>query len=198
MQGLPSIPYLIGLENLGDGHNVNVRWYSLADETYVCYKLSDAPASDWEYIEVDNDLSEYVVSGLISNTSYKFKIAVQYDDVYLESQTQEITTYTMSAEEEQIADNISFGCFPNPFNPAKSKANIFFTVKTNSFINVEIYNLKGQKVKTLAKDKFSVGSHIINWDGKDENGKPVNSGIYLFNLQTTDRKTVFGKLVLIK
>ena len=88
------------------------------------------------------------------------------------------------------------GCFPNPFYSANSKVNISFAVKNTSFVTVEIYNLKGQKVKTLANGEFNAGSHIVNWNGKDENNVSVGSGIYLYKLKT-DNFSLAKKMILM-
>jgi flagellar hook assembly protein FlgD len=51
-----------------------------------------------------------------------------------------------------------------------------------SNIKLEIYDLLGRKVRTLTKVQFSAGSHEIEWNGLDDNGKSVGSGIYIFVL----------------
>lgn len=86
MDGLPSFTYLIEVQNFGI-ESVKLNWDNVTapDELYVCYKQFDAPAIDWEYIEVENNSSEYILSGLEDGEMYKFKIASEFGDVYLES-----------------------------------------------------------------------------------------------------------------
>jgi hypothetical protein len=69
--------------------------------------------------------------------------------------------------------------YPNPFNPSTW---ISFTVPRLSNIKLEIYDLLGRKVRTLTKVQFSAGSHEIEWNGLDDDGKSVGSGIYIFVL----------------
>ena len=69
---------------------------------------------------------------------------------------------------------------PNPFNPS---TRISFNVSSpGKNLSLAIYNLRGQKVKTLADGSFEKGSHSLVWDGLDDNGRPVASGIYTYRL----------------
>jgi hypothetical protein len=83
--------------------------------------------------------------------------------------------------------------YPNPFNPATA---IQFSLKTPSRINLTIYNLLGQIVKTLAHRSESMGTHILIWDGTDEYHRPVASGMYVYRLQT-DQASIQKKMLLI-
>jgi len=71
--------------------------------------------------------------------------------------------------------------FPNPFNP---KTNISFSLPLAQAARINIYNLKGQLVKKLLDAKLPAGTNTISWDGRDDNGKPVSSGIYSYRLQS--------------
>jgi len=86
--------------------------------------------------------------------------------------------------------------YPNPFNP---NTTISFNLNTESTENTElvIYNLKGQKVRQLFSDQLSTGQHSVLWNGDDEFGKPVSSGIYLYKLKSGNfQKT--RKMILMK
>jgi hypothetical protein len=86
--------------------------------------------------------------------------------------------------------------YPNPFNPSttisyKLPANVKNPI-------IEIFNIKGQKVKTLADNQFTPGSHSVVWNGKDESGKPVSSGIYFYKLQVNGKMESMKKCLLLK
>jgi len=85
--------------------------------------------------------------------------------------------------------------YPNPFNPS---TNIKFSINdiTNPY-TLNIYNLKGQLVKTLVKGNLEKGTHNIIWDGTDDNGNPVSSGIYLYSL-SNGKSNQIKRMVLIK
>jgi hypothetical protein len=84
--------------------------------------------------------------------------------------------------------------FPNPFNP---ETTLFFSLSTEQEIELTVYNLKGQKVKQLAKGQFPSGKNSVVWNGTDDNGKQVGSGLYFYKLKTSE-KTVSKKMLLLK
>jgi hypothetical protein len=69
--------------------------------------------------------------------------------------------------------------FPNPFNP---ETQIQFSLAEDTRVNLTVYDLLGKEVKTLINDIRSQGSHTVAWDGKDNAGKKVASGLYLYKL----------------
>jgi hypothetical protein len=84
--------------------------------------------------------------------------------------------------------------YPNPFNPTTA---IAYTLQKKAMVNLEIYNLLGQKVKTLVSDYQSPGLHRIFWDGKNDQDKTVASGIYFYRL-VVDEVAQAKKMVLMK
>lgn len=72
------------------------------------------------------------------------------------------------------------GNFPNPFNPTTS---INYSLKEAGAVKIEIYNLKGQLVKTLVNEIKNAGNHNIIWNGQDAQGRAVSSGIYLYRME---------------
>ncbi len=114
--------------------------------------------------------------------------------------------------ENIITKPILHGNYPNPFNPAVAGAGrspattISFNLTANDAKNakVEIYNIKGQRIKTLecinrvdTKATESLSHYSVTWDGKDENDKPVSSGIYFYKLKT-GKKELTRKMLLLK
>ena len=85
--------------------------------------------------------------------------------------------------------------FPNPFNPETTIS--FDIAQTSSSVSIDIYNIKGQKVKTLVDDIFEVGKHTITWNGTDGNNKSVSSGIYFYKMKT-EKYLATKKMILMK
>jgi len=85
--------------------------------------------------------------------------------------------------------------YPNPFNPTTTIS--FSVLQTSSFVTLGIYNLKGQKVKTLINETLAAGEHSVVWDGRDENNKSVSSGVYFYRLKTR-QQVITKKMLLIK
>ena len=84
--------------------------------------------------------------------------------------------------------------YPNPFNPATT---INYSLKENSKVSLNIYNIKGQKVKQLISDQLSIGQYSVVWNGRDDNGKLVSSGIYFYKMKTYNHEQT-KKMILIK
>ncbi|RMF57163.1 MAG: T9SS C-terminal target domain-containing protein, partial [Calditrichaeota bacterium] len=91
--------------------------------------------------------------------------------------------------------------YPNPFNPVTS---IHFliphtTLRASGADNVQllIYDLLGRKVKTLLNTVLPAGEHTVQWDGTDDAGQPVGSGIYLYQLKF-GKNIQTRKMVLIR
>jgi hypothetical protein len=83
---------------------------------------------------------------------------------------------------------------PNPFNP---ETTIEYSIKEDSNVQIEIYNIKGQKVQTLVNEIREAGYHTVIWNGKDNNGKPVSSGLYFYRMQTDNFQKI-RKMILLK
>lgn len=84
--------------------------------------------------------------------------------------------------------------FPNPFNPTTT---ISYDIPHSGDIALEIYNILGARIRTLADGHAAQGSYTTLWDGKDNKGRPVASGVYFARLRSGDQvKTI--RLVLVK
>ncbi|MCK5051126.1 MAG: T9SS type A sorting domain-containing protein [Candidatus Cloacimonetes bacterium] len=83
---------------------------------------------------------------------------------------------------------------PNPFNP---HTRISFDLMDDAQVSLEIFNMKGQKVKQLINSQFSAGQHSAIWNGKDDNNKTVSSGIYFYKFKTGDYQAT-KKMLLLK
>jgi len=70
----------------------------------------------------------------------------------------------------------AFSCFPNPFT---SETYLQFDVEGTSEISINIYNLQGQLIKSVADSKFETGHYEMMWDGTNDLGSPVNPGVYV-------------------
>ncbi|MEW6412731.1 MAG: M28 family peptidase [Candidatus Zixiibacteriota bacterium] len=73
--------------------------------------------------------------------------------------------------------------YPNPFNPT---TRISYSVPRRAHVTLEVYNILGQKVTTLVDESKAAGNYTISWDGSDERGGKVATGIYFYKLQAGD------------
>ncbi len=84
--------------------------------------------------------------------------------------------------------------FPNPFNP---ETEISYELPKDAHVTLTVYNLLGQRVKTLVDESQGVGRHNVRWGGRDDSGEEVASGVYFYKIQAGDF-TVTKKMVLIR
>lgn len=104
-------------------------------------------------------------------------------------------TQVLHASHENILHKIELvGNFPNPFNP---ETEIMFQLSGAMPVELSIYNIKGQKVRTLIKEEKEAGIHSIVWNGTDNDNKSVASGIYFYRM-ITDEVTESKKMLLLK
>jgi hypothetical protein len=84
--------------------------------------------------------------------------------------------------------------YPNPFNPS---TRVDYSVPVNSKISIEVFNIIGQKVKTLVDGNVTAGNHVVTWDGTSENGSKVSSGVYFYRL-TAENEVIVKRMTLTK
>jgi hypothetical protein len=84
--------------------------------------------------------------------------------------------------------------YPNPFNPHTA---IRYSVGEPSFIEIAVYNVAGKRVRTLVSARMPEGTYQTSWDGTDDRGAPVASGVYLCQMQAGSQ-AIQRKLVLLR
>ncbi|MCF7793819.1 MAG: T9SS type A sorting domain-containing protein [Candidatus Cloacimonetes bacterium] len=84
--------------------------------------------------------------------------------------------------------------YPNPFNPSTT---ISYNLKEAAEVELEIFNVKGQKVRTLVQEHQNAGEHQVTWQGKDDNFRNVSSGVYFYKMKSGNLTTT-KKMILLK
>ena len=84
--------------------------------------------------------------------------------------------------------------YPNPFNTSTT---INFSIPGPAAVDLAIFNLAGQKVSTLVSGELNSGAHAVSWDGRDDAGRSLASGVYLYRLDAGELRQ-HRKLLLIK
>ncbi len=84
--------------------------------------------------------------------------------------------------------------FPNPFNPSTT---IRFEIPQKSDVKLQIYNSLGEKIRTLINGSVIAGSRSVTWNGTDEQGRPVSSGMYFYQL-ITDNFSQAKRMILLQ
>ncbi|MBT5420436.1 MAG: T9SS type A sorting domain-containing protein, partial [Candidatus Cloacimonetes bacterium] len=125
---------------------------------------------------------------------YTYYVTGLYEQ-YESDASNEVIVDLTEADDPLIPTNtVLIGNYPNPFNP---ETKIEFSLLEAGNVDVVIYNIKGEKVKKLVDGKMVAGFHSAVWNGKDDNGKKVASGVYLYRFKTAGIDQT-KKMMLIK
>ena len=84
--------------------------------------------------------------------------------------------------------------YPNPFNPTTT---IEYSLDKADDVTINVYSVTGELVRTLTNASMSAGSHKVTFNGLDNNGNPLSSGVYFYSLQTSNR-SITKKMILMK
>ena len=197
-------PYLVS-----DGTNFMVFWedYANGDESELKAQLMDENGGmTWPEtgFTICSELRNQNEPKSVNDGEYSYVI---WEDTRSSGKTdiynvyiQKVKFEPVDADDTQIhvSGNILMQNYPNPFNPTTT---IDFNLTENTFVTLEIFNIKGQKVKTLVADNMQAGYHSMVWNGKNNAGKSVSSGIYFSNFGTNNENsdyTSVKKMLLLK
>ncbi len=110
-----------------------------------------------------------------------------------------LTVLGLSAgNDTQLLSDGLIGNYPNPFNPSTT---ISFNLNQDAHVVLSIINTRGQKVRTLVNNDKITGQHQVVWDGRDNNGKIVASGVFFSTLDIVGKDLDFTsvkKIILLK
>jgi hypothetical protein len=91
------------------------------------------------------------------------------------------TTTGIVAQRNQVTKSFElFQNYPNPFNP---ETEIHYQLPKPTHVTLKIFNALGHEIRILVDQTKQPGSYIVRWDGKDNFGKPVSSGLYFYTLR---------------
>jgi len=106
------------------------------------------------------------------------------------------TPLPVHADDREIVPMVSQlrANFPNPFNPSTT---ISFDVAKEGNVQIEVFNIRGQKVKTLLNETRGIGNHSVVWEGTDNHGRILSSGVYFYRM-TTGEFSQTRRMLLLK
>jgi hypothetical protein len=131
------------------------------------------------------DSTFYIFNGAESNTTYYWRVRAQNNGA-ISGWSSEwrfatgIITGVKNSLPERLPRYVLHQNYPNPFNP---ETEIRFALPQVDHIVLKIFNIFGEEIRTLANEPHEAGSHAVRWDGNDERGNPVASGMYLYQLR---------------
>jgi DNA-binding transcriptional regulator YhcF (GntR family) len=101
---------------------------------------------------------------------------------------------SQSSETTPAESHIMAESYPNPFNP---ETQIDYTLSVSEKVQIQIYNITGQLIRTFDQGYQPAGSYSLRWDGRNENGDPAASGVYLYRIEAGPY-TLTNRMVLLK
>ena len=169
---------------------LNFIWY-LVDMPFECFNLLPASEQGFVNFDIPADYDWYCI----------FANNRRLNNLQNVCGSAKLYSYEPTGVEEQEVEQTSFSLlqnYPNPFSASTMFS--FFTTKNTKDTKITIYNIKGQKVKQfeIHPDYNREKINEVVWNGKDNNGRTVSSGIYFYQLKVGNKVTDSKKCLLLR
>ncbi len=157
--------------------------YRVGDDFSIAYR------GNLDSVFAKNDKIQTII-GIGNYSFYNYKLDPRNDDDVIGHLPASVKNKTNRFElSYDLKQN-----YPNPFNPATT---ISYRVGNKGLVELTIYNMLGQKIRTLVNEVRNAGRYVVQWDGRNNNGQLVASGLYFYSLKAGDFiKT--NKMVLLR
>ncbi len=165
-----------------DGDEITYQWTTPEDII-----LDDPNSMQPSFIAPDvSEDTSYIINlvvndGLVNSEPDEVEITVLWDGVKVDDNSINVSKFNLNN-------------FPNPFNP---ETMIKFSLKTPEKILIEVYNIRGEIVRTLVNAELEADFHEVLWNGKDNDGKRVSSGVYFYKMEAGNYQET-KKMILMK
>jgi hypothetical protein len=204
-------PVRIAFVHLGNENSTNVNKLKLDGIQVIQPDIRPENLVGFRIYRNYEGYGEMILPNILSSTVQliygeniiSMKKIYNISDEYIESPFSNTIYVNGTTNENEIItltkNTILHNNYPNPFNPSTT---IQFTVgnellSKESFISIDIFNIKGQRVKTLISGYYPTGTHSVVWNGDDINGKQVSSGLYFYRMIKDDFSSI-KKMILMK
>ena len=161
---------------------------------FAFYETKDGGLS-WENLEVDCDCPISGITcmrGQAENNDFVIYLGTQHNGIFINRAP---LTRLPSRSNPGLPQNIVlYPNYPNPFNP---QTTIVFETASREKVSLTIYDINGRRIRRLLNTNLSAGRHSVQWDGCDDSGRLVASGIYVVTLKP-GKRALYQKIVLAK
>jgi hypothetical protein len=161
------------------------------------YTVKRSNSSDGEFTVIAAGIAEPTFSdtGVTGGETYYYVVSAV--NVFNESLNSTVASATperpVGVETKPSAFSLSLSCYPNPFN---SSTNISYSLPEDSWVTLQIYNMLGQRVAILVDTQVTAGNHSLMWNGRNDHGESISSGLYLVHLNSINGSLIY-KIVLL-
>ncbi len=183
-------------EAVTQGLDILVTWDEPATRDFSHYKVYRNLSMIADDIMVTSYLDPDVPNG-----TYSYNVRAVYSGGYQSALSTDAVIEHVQVNSNEVlipANTELIGIYPNPFNP---ETTISYNLNEDSRVSLFIYNIKGQKVRSLVNGQIQAGYHTVTWNGKNENGENVSSGIYFSIFDAVNKEkdyTSVKKVILLK
>ena len=174
------------------GKAVRLEWKTASESSNTGFNIHRSRSSAGKYEKINSQLiaarrdGEYVFvdNGVEAGGRYYYKL----EDIDLDgnSSFHGPVNIEVTAPQEYVLEQN----YPNPFNPTTQ---LRYALPHSGHVTLSIYNSLGQEVRRLVDLEQPAGYHIVTWNGRDQKGKPVPSGVYHYRLQVGDPSAGSGQ-----
>ena len=191
--GVP--PGLMVLQSSPAG--VELQWGPSQDDDFQFFQVYRSTTGDVTNVPpyanvVDN---HFVDNNVQAGQTYYYAVKAVDANGNQSDFSQVVNTTVVSVDNHQIPDHYALeNAYPNPFNPSTV---IRFALPEDADVTLVIYNMLGQKVRTLVQNHLQAGYQSVVWDGKADNGRQLGSGVYVYRLQAGNFQAAH-KVVLLR
>jgi len=157
------------------------------------YLYNDA---DYKSARINKDVTSYQFPIWTLGVEKTFHVTAMYEEGESEPSNKETVVGSLSEDDINAAPIVTRlgNNYPNPFNPSTT---IYFDLNENGFVRLDVFNIRGQMVRTLVEGDLIQGRHFTEWNGLDNSGNYVGSGLYLYRLETNNHSET-RRMILMK
>jgi hypothetical protein len=196
-----TIDYTIGLDII---ESMNLELMNIGAGT-ISYNINADTDDQWINLDIQSgtinagetdDIEVTFDSNLLEPGEYNCNIIVT-DNLRNETEIPVTLTVNTTDADDDLLPRVTKleGNYPNPFNPTTS---IKYGLKTDADVVINIFNIKGQKVKTLVNEHQTAGYKTALWTGTDSNNQAVSGGIYFYKFSADGKHSSTKKMLLLK
>jgi hypothetical protein len=171
--------------------NIMCTWTApTADRDLVQYHIFQ------DGTEVGTSTSTFFVHTGVATGVYEYWVVVEYDGGFMSGESNHVTQLNHVSTGNPTVPLVTelSGNYPNPFNPTTA---VKFSLNQATNVRIDVYNIKGEKVKTLVNEELEAAFHTIVWNGDDAYGRNVGSGVYFYKMRA-GKYTSTKKMILMK
>ncbi len=184
----PSSPVNVFAEFHAATKEIYITWEENLESDLKQYNIyrKTRGAAEWQWIgsTTENEFTDYISDpDAVKNYVYSINAEDVHENMSKLSEAVGVVT-SIEKSDNSIPKKFKLSQnYPNPFNPTTT---ISFNLPANSPVTITVYSASGQKVKILFKGSLTPGNYKVVWDGTDDFGNPVASGVYLYQLKAGD------------